>query len=122
MMTDMGRKSNETPSTVEGSKKVKISYPGFSMCNMQIPKEVADMKVGDSCRCEIIMKKVGDDIDTYDDNKPRVQVEIHKLGFLSKAGGKTKDEYLNMSDEERLAEDKKVLEEGEEKPEEEEKE
>jgi hypothetical protein len=112
-LIDMGRKSNETPAIAEGGKKIKISYPGFSMCDNQIPEELASAKVGDMCRLEIVVKKTGDDIDTYDDNKPRIQVEIHKLGYIGKAGKLSKEEYFSKSEEERKDYDTKQLEEGE---------
>jgi hypothetical protein len=50
------------------------------------------------------------------------QAIINEMMVGEKKPKLDKEKYLNMSDEERLAEDKKVLEEGEEKPEEEEKE
>ena len=107
----MGRKSNETSIPEVGNKEVKINYPGFSMCDNQIPDELANAKVGDMCRLEIIVKKVGDDIDTYDDNKPRVQVEIHKLGFLAKAGKLKFDEYDKLDEEGKKKYDEEHLEE-----------
>jgi len=107
MLLDMGKKSNdEAQPAISNSKEVKISYPGFSMCDKQIPQELADAKVGDMCRLEIVVKKTGDDLDTYDGNKPRIQVEIHKLGYLAKAGKMSKEEYLNASDEDRADNDK----------------
>ena len=112
-LMDMGRKEEGLTSVAptEGkSKKVRISYPGFSMRGDSIPEEMKKATVGDMCRCEIVIKKIGDSIDTYSNQEPRVEVEIRQLGYLGKAGKLNKDEYLNASDEEREKNDKENME------------
>jgi len=122
-MKDMGHKE-ESPSIApaEGkSKKVRISYPGFSMRGDSIPEELKTAAVGDKCRLEIIVRKTGDSIDTYGNQEPRVEVEIHSLGYIGKAGKVSKEEYLAKSEDERGKYDKEQMDaEPEEKKEEEE--
>ena len=111
-LIDMGHKS-EMPSQPTGASKqeTKISYPGFSMTGDQIPKELGNMKNGEKCRCEIIVRKIGDNIDTYAKGEPRrIEVEIHKLGCME--GKISEDEYKEMSDEEKdKADEKEVMQE-----------
>lgn len=103
MMMDMGQK-HETGGEccpTQSNKETKISYPSFSISGDKIPSEIGDMKNGEKCRCEIIVRKIGDNIDTYAKGEPRrIEVEIHKLGYSGDAKI-PKDEYENMSDEEK---------------------
>jgi hypothetical protein len=101
-MIDMGHKMEEPTAVGEGKEKNKMSYPSFSITGDKIPDELKSAELETMCRCEIIIKKVGDDIDTYAEGQPRrIQLEIHKLGYIGKAGKVTKDEYLAKSPEER---------------------
>lgn len=100
-MIDLGKKiDTEAQSTVSENKETKISYPSFSISGDQIPDGIGDMKNGEKCRCEIIVRKVGDNIDTYAKGEPRrIELEIHKLGY---EGSKVSEEdYKNMTDEEK---------------------
>ena len=109
MLIDMGRKEPmEQP--VEGkSKEPKITYPSLSIKGDKIPEELKDAKLLTMFRCEIIVKKIGDDIVTYDEGEPRrVELEIHKLGYIGKAGKLSKEEYLSASEEEREKNDKET--------------
>ena len=92
-MHDMGRKE-EAP-TAEGKRKEpQIRYPSFSMVGGQILDELKNVKNNEMCRLEIIVRKVGDNIDTYTEGQPRrIEVEIHKVGYIAHAGKKTFDEY-----------------------------
>ena len=100
-MMDMGRK-NEGPTAVgENEGKTRISYPGFSITGDKIPEELANAKVGDKCRLEIIVKKIGDRIDTYGKGEPSIEIEVHSLGYIGKAGKLSKEEYLGKSDDEK---------------------
>lgn len=121
-MIDLGQKE-EGPVAVESagkSKKQKIRYPSFSMRGEDIPEELKNAKNGDMCRCEIIIRKIGDNIDTYAEGEPRrVEVEVRKLGYIGKAGKMSKEEYLNASDDEREKNDKENMEEEPEEKEEE---
>lgn len=105
-MLDMGNKQ-ETPTAVgEKQDKPKISYPGFSIRGDSIPEELKGATPEDMCRCEVLLKVVSNGIDTYNNDEPRVEVEIHKLGYLAKAGNLTKEEKLKMTPEEREKADK----------------
>ena len=97
-LLDMGHKSEMPSQPVEGKGETKISYPGFSMVGDQIPEGLGNMKNGEKCHLDIIVRKIGDNIDTYAKGEPRrIEVEIHKLGY---EGSKvSKEEYKNMSDE-----------------------
>lgn len=98
-MMDMGKKiDTEAQPTVAGNKETKIFYPSFSISGGQIPEELGNMKNGEKCHLDIIVRKIGDNIDTYAKGEPRrIKVEIHKLGY---EGSKvSKEEYKNMSDE-----------------------
>lgn len=112
-MIDLGQK-HETGGevTTASNKETKISYPSFSISGDQIPDGMDDMKNGEKCRCEIIVRKVGDNIDTYAKGEPRrIELEIHKLGY---EGSKVSEEdYKNMSDEEKDKIDEKEALSGE---------
>lgn len=113
-MKDLGKKiDTETPLTVAGDKETKISYPSFSISGGQIPDELGNIKNGDKCRLEIIIRKVGDNIDTYAKGEPRrIELEIHKLGYIGKKV--SEDEYKNMSDEEKdKADEEEIIEDKE---------
>ena len=113
-MIDMGTKQEtggEIPTV--SKQETKISYPSFSISGDKIPEGIGDMKNGEKCRCEIIVRKVGDNIDTYAKGEPRrIELEIHKLGY---EGNKvSEDEYKNMSDEEKdKADEEEVMKEKE---------
>ncbi len=111
-MMDMGKKiDTEAQPTVAGDKETKISYPSFSISGDQIPEGLGNMKNGEKCHLDIIVRKIGDNIDTYAKGEPRrIEVEIHKLGY---EGSKVnEDEYKNMSDEDKdKADEKEVMEE-----------
>lgn len=111
-MIDLGKKiDTEAQPTVSEDKETKISYPSFSISGDQIPDELNNAKNGEKCRLEIIVRKIGDNIDTYAKGEPRrIELEIHKLGY---EGSKvSEDEYKNMSEEEKDKQDEKeVMEE-----------
>ena len=118
-MMDMGQKSDMGMQPTEGKEKTRITYHSFSIRGDALSEEMKRMEIGDECRCEVVLKKIGDGIDTYAEGKPRrVEVEIRKMGYLSKAGGKTFDEYDKSSKEEKKEHDKETAgvdkEEGEE--------
>ncbi len=110
-MMDMGKKQEscgESP-TIVNNTETKISYPSFSISEDKIPEEMGNMKSGEKCRCEIIVRKVGDNIDTYTKGEPRrIEVEIHKLGCMDSKV--SEDEYKDMTDAEKdKADEKDVL-------------
>lgn len=108
-MMDMGKKSESPTMVGEEKGKTRISYPSFSISGDKIPQELADAKVGDKCRCEIVIKKIGYSIDTYNKGENRVEVEIHSLGYIGKAGKLSKEEYLSKSDEDKAKYDEEQV-------------
>ncbi len=111
-MQDMGHKEEGPTIATEGkSKKVKISYPGFSIKGDNIPGELNKAENGTLHRIEIIVRKTGDNIDTYVEGEPhRVEMEVHKLGYIGKAGKLSREEYLGKSEEDRAKYDQEQLE------------
>lgn len=116
-MIDMGRKQEQPTSqpAIEGEKiEPKITYPTFSITDDQIPDELNNAKNNDKCRLEIIVRKIGDNIDTYAKGEPRrIELEIHKLGYIGKKV--SVGEYKNMSNEEKDKVDEAEILSGEEK-------
>lgn len=108
-MMDMGKKQDNPNMMGEEKGKIRINYPSFSINGDKIPEELADAKVGDMCRCEIIIKKIGDSIDTYGKGESRIEVEIHKLGYIGKSGKLSKEEYLSKSDDEKAKYDEEQV-------------
>lgn len=115
-LKDMGYKS-ENPQPAEASKS-KINYPSMSL-HKNIPEDLLSKDIGSVCRLELEVKVVGKSIDQYSEDKDeRIDLEILKIGYLSDVGGKTKDEYLNMSQDDRDEYDKKeVMSKSKEQPE-----
>ena len=110
----MGRKQDMVTAVGEERKTPRIIYSTFSVSGDKIPQEIKDAKVGDMCRLEIIVKKIQDGIETYAEGRPqRIELELHKLGYLSSAGKKNFEEYDKMSDEDKEKYDKEDVEEGE---------
>ena len=80
------------------------------MVGDQIPDELKNIKNNEMCRLELIVRKVGDNIDTYAEGQPRrIEVEIHKLGYIAQAGKKTFEEYDKSSKEEKEEYDKESV-------------
>lgn len=105
----MGKKHDSGEMAVPSEGKQRISYPTFSLSGDRIPEELANAKVGDTCRLNIIVKKFADSIDTYGDGESRVEVEIRKLEYQS--GKVSIDEYKNMTSEEKdKADEEEILE------------
>lgn len=111
-MYDMGHKMEGIGPKAPKEDKECIHYPTFTFTGDAIPDELKDVKTGNQCRVEIIVRKVGDGIDTYGNREPRVEVEVLKAGYIGKAGKATKEEYLAKSQEERDEYDKKEVMEG----------
>jgi len=112
MLMDMGEKREEPQavSSGQGPKVAKVHYTGFSMRGDKIPEELKTAKNGQMCRLEIVVRKIGDNIDTYTEDEPRrIEVEIRKLGYLASAGKKNKDEYLKMNSQDREEYDKQQV-------------
>ncbi len=104
MLISMGKK-HKTEGMAQPMDKPHVSYPSFSLSGDLIPDELANKKVGQMCRLEILVKKVGDSVSSYDNGEQRIELEIHKLGYV---GGKVgKEEYDKMSEEEKNKADEK---------------
>jgi hypothetical protein len=109
-MIDMGEKERRDLGITSSNGK-KVSYQTFSIRGDKIPQELQDAVNGAKCRLEIIVRKVGDTIDTYTDEEPRrVELEIRGLGYIGKAGKISKEEYLAKTEDERTDYDKKQME------------
>lgn len=107
-LKDVGRKMEAPIAVGEGKDKNKISYP-----ILYIPSDVLSGKeIGEMCRLEVIVKITGL-------QEKETTLEIHKVGYIGKAGKMSKDEYLKASDDEREKNDRENMEE---EPKEEEKE
>lgn len=108
MLKDMGYKSKEMSGMIadSGENKDKMHYPTLHL-DKNIPGEILAKDVGHICRLEVIAKIVSK---SETDNGKSVSLEIHKLGYLGKAGKKTFDEYDKMGDEEKKAYDKEQME------------
>lgn len=120
-LKDMGYKDSVSMAVNEKQSEPKVRYPSFSL-HKNIPEELMSKDIGEVCRIELVVKVIGKSIDQYsEDRHERLELEIHKLGFIGKAGKLSKEEYLGKSEEERAKYDKERLESKEnEEPEEEE--
>lgn len=109
-MADMGKEEKRGIS--EEKEETRIVYPSFTIVGDKISEELKNAKLETMHRCEICIKKVGDDIDTYAANQPRrVQVEIHKMGYMGESVKATDDEFKDMTPDERKEYQKKEMEE-----------
>ena len=112
-LKDIGNK-NESPTAVdEGKLKNRISYP-----SLHIPSDVLSGKeVGETCRLEVIAKITGQQ---ESEDRKETTLEIHKVGYIGKAGKLSREEYDKKTTEEKDAYDKEeVMSRGEEEGEEE---
>ncbi len=109
-LKDMGYKESIPTAVNEKLVKPKIRFPLFSLCK-NIPEELMGKDIGEVCQIELVVKVVGKSIDQYsEDRGERLELEIHKLGFIGKAGKLSKEEYLSKTEEERAEYDKEQIE------------
>lgn len=100
-MFDMGYKEEGLGVEVPSKSEKKIRYPSLYL-NNKVPDDLMDKDVGHMCRIEIIGKVVSKGIDEGQSRKrENLTIEIHKIGYISKAGKATKEEYKKMSDKEK---------------------
>jgi hypothetical protein len=105
-MIDLGRKSGLTDAPV-ANKENKKYYP-----SMYVPLDMVKGKeVGDMCRFEIVVKITG--MNDREEGS-EANLEVRSAKYIGKAGKATKDEYSAMSDKEREAHDKRMMEREEE--------
>ena len=118
-LKNMGYKDSTSTAVLSETKQPQIRFPSFSL-EKNIPEDLMGKDIGEMCRLELVVKIVGKSINQYSENKnERVELEIHKLGYIGKAGKLSKEEYLSKSDEEREKYDRDSMEEEPEKKEEE---
>lgn len=118
-LKNMGYKDSTSTAVPSETKQPQIRFPSFSL-EKNIPEDLMGKDIGEMCRLELVVKIVGKSINQYSENKnERVELEIHKLGYIGKAGKLSKEEYLSKSDEEREKYDRDSMEEEPEKKEEE---
>ena len=94
-MMDMGHKMDKTEA--QPISEDKMMYPSLHVSH-KMPAELQDKDVGDMCRLEVIGKIVSKSVGEYGST---MDVEVHKMGYLGKAGQHTKEEKMAMSEEER---------------------
>jgi len=109
-MVDMGKKhkNDEAPMPSTGSKS-HVSYPRLDMYD-KVPPELMKKDVGDMCRIEVIGKIVNKGVrDDENGKRESMDIEIHKMGYIGKAGKRTKEEYSKMNQDEKEAYDKESV-------------
>jgi hypothetical protein len=113
-LTDLGYKDNIGSIPTEVKQDNKIRYPELYLSDV-VPEALMDKDTGEMCRLEIIAKVIDKGIQERDGKETRkMTLQVQKIGYLSKAGKKTKDEYLKMDEGERNEYDKEQLTSNEE--------
>ena len=105
-MMDMGEIRNmggEAP-TMEGKPKKEKYYPTTYLSSKKL-SGIEDFDVGDTVELHSINKIISKR--EKDDGEVEVEVETHKCGIMK--GKVSKDEYKNMSDEEKDKTDEKEV-------------
>ena len=112
-LTDMGYKREGGAGEPTAVESKKMLYPSIYIDN-KVPDDLMDKDVGQMCRLEVVGKIVSKGINENGDKKRQsMTIDIHKLGYLGKAGKVTREEYDSMSDEDKDEYDKKSVEERE---------
>ena len=109
-MIDLGKMVPDYGEAVGPSetKKKKKSYP-----TTYVPLDmVRGKEVGSMCRFEIVAKVVG--ITEREGRDPEAEIDLHSAKYIGKAGKATKEEYTSMSDKEREAHDRRMMDEPDE--------
>ncbi len=111
-MHDLGHKSETTLAVPESKQEKRITYPSLYLENA--PEAMMDKDIGHICRLEIIAKVKSKSIDERNDKtQHRMEFEVQKIGYVAKAGGYSKEEYLSKSQEDREKIDEEEVMEGE---------
>ena len=109
-MVDMGKKPEkgaEIP--VPAGGEPKIYYPTLSLYD-KVPDELMDKPLGSMCRIEIVGKIINKGIDENKrGRRESMSIDIHKMGYIGKAGRVSKEEYNKMSDSEKEDYDKESV-------------
>ena len=102
-MTDMGFKYPETeaqPASPSNGDR-KTHYPTLFLSD-KVPDDLMGKEIGAMCRIEIVAKVTSKGINESGKKKSqRMDLEIHKMGLIGKAGKATKKEYIEMNDDEK---------------------
>ena len=99
---NLGRKDEAGGVCVGEKRNAKVRYPTISLVGDQIPEELKDAKNESHCRIEIVVRKVGDSVDTYTKGEPRrIELELRKLAYISKVKKASMKEFQNMNSKER---------------------
>ena len=107
-MIDMGRKGNGLETASPSNEKNRIYYPSLHL-DTKVPPMLMDKDIGEMCRLEIVGKIVSKSINENDRTEGRrenMTIEVHKMGYVGKAGKLTKKEYLSKNEDEREEYDK----------------
>ena len=97
----------ESPALVD---KDQVMYPSIHF-ERKVPPELMDKDIGETCRCEVVLKIRSKGMNQYGpESNENLSADVLSLNYLGKAGKKTKEEYLKMSDEDRESYDKEQLE------------
>jgi hypothetical protein len=104
-MHDMGEMRNMGGeiSAAEGNPKKEKYYPSTYLSSKKLPG-IEKYDVGDKCILHSEAKIVGKR--EKDDGEVEIEIETIKCGIMK---GKSKDEYMSMSDEAKDKEDKKEI-------------
>ena len=110
MMMDMGRKEDKDRMLkASENSDSEIIYPHLYL-DEKIPDEIMAKDVGHTCRLEIVGKIINKGFsESGDKTKKHIELEIHKMGYMSKSGEYTKDEKLKMKPDEREKVDKEEV-------------
>ena len=80
---------------------VKEHYPSFTIEGSNVPDFLDKLKVGENMvRCEVVLCKDSQQENQRFGNKSQ-GFSIYKIGLISDAGKKSKDEFLKMPKKER---------------------
>lgn len=86
---DLGEKQGTTPVEVSKRKPPQpVIYPTFSLKDDKIPPLLEKAELNTTFPCEIVVKKVSDEVSTWDKNRPRlIRLEIQKMRLLKEKNG-----------------------------------
>ncbi|MCD6346469.1 MAG: hypothetical protein J7L96_03515 [Bacteroidales bacterium] len=101
-MVDLGVKpnSNEAEPIEVRSRDKEPRYPSVTIDNP--PDFLAEKSIESKCRVEIVIEIMNQGVDEYSDRKLKeTRIKILGMKYISSEGKKTKEEYLNMDDNER---------------------
>jgi hypothetical protein len=115
MLNDMGYKDKNIVGEMPTARESQVRYPSICLSE-NVPDDLFDKEVGSTCRIEVIVKITSKGMDERDgQERRRMDLEIHKLGYIANSDKKSKEEYLSMDENSREKYDEDNLKD-EEKP------